>query len=136
IGERPFELSTWAILTAIGCARILKDIVQDLFMPEQAMTNLLIDVPLLIVFLILLILLLIGRLKTVPLWVGLLLLVLTTWSFIRLGGVEGSSEYNFMALAMMFTLCYQGRDLAIIITTLFLFIIIANVDQMQQGRIT
>ncbi|HTF21845.1 MAG TPA: hypothetical protein VK658_27385 [Chryseolinea sp.] len=134
--EKPFELSTWAILTTIGCVRILKDILQDLFMAQRSQNNLLIDVPLLLVFLLLLFLILKGSLRAVPLWVGIVLLLLTTWSFIRLGGVEGSSEYNFMALAVMFTLCYRGRDLTIIVSALFLCIVIANVDQMQHGRIT
>lgn len=131
--QKPFELSTWAILTAIGCLRILKDILQDVFLSQDASTNLLIDVPLLLVFLLLLLLIIRGRFKSVPLWVGIVLLLLTTWSYIRLGGVEGSSEYNFMALPVMFSLCYRGRDLAIVVFALFLFIVIANTDQMQQS---
>jgi hypothetical protein len=134
--QKPFELSAWAILTTIGCVRILKDILQDLFITKNTPTNLLIDIPLLVVFLILLFLILKGTLKAVPLWAGFVLLMLTVWSFVRLGGVEGSSEYNVMALGVMFTLCYRGRDLAIIVLALFVMIVFANVDQVQHGRIT
>jgi hypothetical protein len=134
--QKPFELGAWAILTVIGCIRILKDILQDLFVKQSTITNLSIDVPLLIVFLLLLFLLISGKLTTVPLWVGFILLLLTTWSFIRLGGVGGSSEYNFMALGVMFTLCYKGRDLVIIIAALFAIIAFVYFDQMQDGRIT
>jgi hypothetical protein len=134
--QKPFELSAWAILIIIGCVRILKDILQDLFIPQNSPTNLFIDIPLLVVFLILLFLILKGTLKTVPLWAGFVLLLLTTWSFVRLGGVEGSSEYNVMALAVMFTLCYRGRSLAIIVSALFIVIVFANLDQVQHGRIT
>ena len=134
--QKPFELSAWAILTIIGCVRMLKDILQDLFIPQNSLTNLSVDIPLLIVFLVLLFLILKGTLKAVPLWAGFVLLFLTTWSFIRLGGVEGSSEYNIMALGVMFTLCYRGRSLAIIVSALFIVIVFANLDQVQHGRIT
>ena len=134
--QKPFELSAWAILTGLGCIRMLKDILHDLFVSGESLTNLYIDVPLLVAFLLLLLWILRGKLKAVPLWLGYILLLLTTWSFIRLGGVAGSSEYNFMALAVMFTLCYRGRDLIIIILSLFLVIIFAHLDEMQNGRIT
>ena len=134
--DKPFELNAWALLTAIGGVRILKDIVQDLFLPDKALTNLLIDVPLLIVFLLLLLLILKNKITTVPLWVGFVLLLLTSWSFIRLGGVEGSSEYNFMALGVMFTLCYRGWNLTLILAALCTIIVLANIDQLLHGRIT
>lgn len=136
VEQKHFELNAWAILTSIGCIRILKDIVHDLLADQGTLTNLYIDVPLLSVFLLLLILIVRRKLSDVPLWVGFVLLLFCTWSFVRLGGVQGSSEYNFMALGVMFTLCYRGRDLLILVTLLFLAIIFANVDQMQHGRIT
>lgn len=136
LDEKPFELSAWALLTGIGAVRILKDIVQDLFREDQRDTSLLTDVPLLLVFLFLLYLIIRNKITVVPVWVGIVLLLLTTWSFIRLGGVEGSSEYNFMALAVMYTLCYRGRDLTFILIALFGIIILVNIDQLQHGRIT
>jgi hypothetical protein len=134
--EKPFELNAWALLTAIGAVRILKDILQDLFIQNPSQTNLLIDVPLLTVFLLLLFLILKNKITTVPLWVGVVLLLLTSWSFIRLGGVEGSSEYNFMALGVMFTLCYRGWNLTLILAALFTIIVLANIDQLLHGKIT
>jgi hypothetical protein len=134
--QKPFELGAWAILMVIGSIRILKDIVQDLFVNQPTLTNLSIDVPLLVVFLLLIFWVTRGKLKTMPLWVGLILLLLTTWSFVRLGGVAGSSEYNFMALGVMFTLCYKDRDLIIVIAALFAINVFVYVDQVQEGRIT
>jgi len=134
--KKPFEIGAWGILTSIGCLRILKDIVQDLFLNKNTLTNLYIDVPLLTVFLLLLFGIVRGKLKAVPLWTGFLLLLLTSWSFVRLGGVAGSSEYNFMALGAMFALCYRGRDLIIITSALFIINVFVYVDQAQHGRIT
>ncbi|MEJ1237171.1 hypothetical protein WBG78_03520 [Chryseolinea sp. T2] len=134
--EKPFEINAWAIITSIGCARMLKDIIQDLFLKQHSPTNLLIDVPVLAVFIMLLVFILRGQIKTVPLWVGFVLLIFAAWSFIRLGGVEGSSEYNFMALGVAFALCYRGKELVIILSSLFVVIVFINLDQMVQGRIT
>jgi len=131
-----FELHAWAILTAIGAARILKDILQDLLLADEQSSNLLVDVPLLLVFVVLFMLIVKNKITTVPIWVGVTLLLLASWSFARLGGVAGSSEYNFMALTVMFTLCYRGWNLNLLLVGMFAIMLFVSIDQLQQGRIT
>lgn len=133
--ERSFEMSGLALLSALAGLRILKDILQDIFGKNQTDLTLLIDIPLLIVFILLFILAITAKVKTVPLAIGFLLVVLTTWSYITLGGVEGTSEYNFMGLAVMITLCYRKRRLIIVLTAMFAAIAMVNIAQLMHWPI-
>src|SRR5690606_30984247 len=76
------------------------------------------------------------KIRQVPLVVALLLLVLLTASFVRLGGVGGTSEYNLMALSILFVMAYEGRSLVLILALYFLAILTASIDLHMQGWMT
>lgn len=132
---KPFELQVWIVITAIASARTLKSVVQGFVNPINTI-SLTIDGLVLVVFLTLLFLLLFEKIKHLPIAGAILLLGLLILSYIRHGGVMGTTEYNLMALGVLFVLAYQGQQLVFLIALSFLLIITANLDLRYEGWLT
>lgn len=129
--EKPFELQVWIFITAIGALRAFKAVAQDLAYPGAA--SLTVDSFIFVAFVTVCILIYRERIRHVPVLIAVILLVLLTVSFIRLGGVRGTSEYNLMALSILFVLAYKQRLLTIILAAYFLFILVASIDLRTEG---
>lgn len=133
--DKPFELQIWIVITAIGALRTLKSVSQELVNDASAM-SLTIDALILVTFVTACLLIYHEKIRHVPLVVALLLLVLLTASFVRLGGVRGTSEYNLMALSILFVMAYERRSLVLILVLYFLAILAASIDLHMQGWMT
>ena len=133
--ERPFELQVWIVITAIGALRTLKAVLQDLA-NAGSIASLAVDSFILVVFVTVCLSIYRGKIRHVPMAVAIILMVLLTVSFIRLGGVRGTSEYNIMALSILFVLAYRQRSLIWILALYFIFILAASVDLRMQGWMT
>lgn len=132
---KPFEFQVWVVITAIASVRTLKSVVQGLINPINTI-SLTIDSLVLMVFLTLLFLLLFEKIKHLPIVGAILLLGLLILSYIRHGGVMGTTEYNLMALGVLFVLAYRGRQLVFLMTLFFLTIVVANLDLRYDGWLT
>lgn len=133
--EKPFELQVWIVIIAIGALRTLKSVAQDLVHGVGA-AGLAIDSLILITFVAVCLLIYHEKIRQVPLAVALVLLALLTVSFIRLGGVRGTSEYNLMALSILFVMAYDRRSLVMILALYFLAILTASIDLRVEGWMT
>lgn len=133
--EKPFESQVWIVITAIGALRTLKSVIQGL-VQGGSILSLAIDALILLIFVAACFLIYHEKIRQVPLVVALLLLVLLTASFVRLGGVGGTSEYNLMALSILFVMAYEGRSLVLILALYFLAILTASIDLHMQGWMT
>jgi hypothetical protein len=125
----------WVVITAIASARTLKSVIQGLINPINSI-SLTIDALVLMVFLILFFLLLFEKIQHLPIAGAILLMVLLVLSYVRLGGVAGTTEYNLMALGVLFVLAYRDRQLIFLMALYFLFIIGANLDLRHDGWLT
>lgn len=133
--EKPFESQVWIVITAIGALRTLKSVIQGL-VQGGSILSLAIDALILLIFVAACFLIYHEKIRQVPLVVALLLLVLLTASFVRLGGIGGTSEYNLMALSILFVMAYEGRSLLLILALYFLAILTASIDLHMQGWMT
>lgn len=133
--EKPFESQVWIVITAIGALRTLKSVIQGL-VQGGSILSLAIDALILLIFVAACFLIYHEKIRQVPLVVALLLLVLLTASFVRLGGIGGTSEYNLMALSILFVMAYEGRSLVLILALYFLAILTASIDLHMQGWMT
>lgn len=133
--ERPFELQVWVVITAIGALRTLKSVVQNV-VNSGGVASLAVDTFIFLTFVTVCVLIYQEKIRHVPVAVALIFMVLLTVSFVRLGGVRGTSEYNLMALSILFVVAYKQRVLIIILTVYFLLILTAILDLRVEGWMT
>jgi hypothetical protein len=123
------------VLTVIGGLRTFKAVVQDI-VGVINFDILIIDIIILMVFATLCMLIYREKISRVPMAVGILLILLLIFSYVQFGGVQGASEYNLMALAVLLVLAYRGRQLIWMMCLLFGLIILANLDLRFNGWLT
>lgn len=130
--HKDFELQVWFVTMAIAAARTLKAVVQDLtgsINPGILST----DVLILCTFCILGILIYLDRITRVPTVAGPILLALLIFSYVQFDGILGRTEYNLMALGMLFVLVYDYRTLRWLMALYLVAIIGANYYLRAQG---
>ncbi len=76
------------------------------------------------------------RIKRIPITVGVILLLLLVVSYVQFGGVAGTSEYNLMALGVLFALAYNRKQLTWLMAFYVILILYANVDLRMQGMLS
>lgn len=133
--SKNFELQVWFVTTAVAGLRTLKAVIQDLISFSNP-GGLLIDILILATFSAVCILIFIGKISKVPLFVGLILLVQVLFSYVQLGGLQGSTEYNLMGLGFLFVLVYKGRELVWLLIVYFILIAMVNLDAYLNGWLT
>ncbi|MDF9795096.1 hypothetical protein OKW21_000359 [Catalinimonas alkaloidigena] len=107
--NRSFESRVLLTLFLIALVRTLLGTVQDLI-GEVSWQGILIDSILLCVFTAVTIFAFRNKSFThIHPLLGVLLVLLISLLFVRSGGVEGSTEYNFFALMVLLSLLYDGR---------------------------
>jgi hypothetical protein len=133
--NKDFKMQVWFVTAAVGATRTLKAVIQD--MSSAAGTSgLIIDVLILLTFSVLCLLIYWNRIVKVPLVIGLILLILVISSYVRLGGLEGTTEYNLMALGVLFVLVYDRKPLIWLMVAYFVSILAANLDLRFEGWLT
>ena len=132
---QPFELQVWFVITAIAGLRTLKSVVQDIVNKVHT-TGLVIDVLIFLVFCGLCLLIYFRKIPRIPLIVGVILLILLIFSYIQFGGVLGTTEYNIMALGVLFALAYNRKQLVWMMFPYVVFILVANLDLRFGGWLT
>lgn len=132
---RPFELQVWFVITAIAALRTLKSVVQGIVNKVHT-TGLVIDVLIFLVFCGLCLLIYFKKIPRIPLIVGVILLILLILSYVQFGGVLGSTEYNIMALGVLFALAYKRKQFVLMMFLYVAFILVANLDLRFEGWLT
>src|SRR5688572_10894710 len=133
---KPFELQVWVVVTAIAGLRTFKSVVQDVTGDTINTTGLFIDLSILLIFCGLCLLIYFRKIPRIPLIVGVMLLILLIFSYVQFGGVMGTSEYNLMALGVLFALAYNRKELTFIMILYVVMILVANVDLRFNGWLT
>ncbi len=132
---RPFELQVWFVVSAIAGIRTLKSVVQDIINRTNS-TGLIIDVLILLVFCSLCFLIYKRKIRSIPLIIGIILLVLLIFSYVQFGGLLGATEYNIMGLGVIFVLAYSRKQLVFLMILYVLLIVAANLDLRYEGWLT
>lgn len=99
-------------------------------------TGLIIDVLILLVFCSLCFLIYKHKIRSIPLVIGITLLVLLIFSYVQFGGVLGATEYNIMGLGVIFVLAYSRKKLVFLMILYVLLIVAANLDLRYEGWLT
>lgn len=128
---RPFEQQVWLVVTAVAGLRSLKAVVQDILNGSKGV--LLIDIFILTTFCAVFLAIYFERIKRIPTVVGIILLLLLIVSYIQFGGVAGTSEYNLMALGVLFALAYNRKELIWMMSVYVVIVVAANLDIRMQG---
>jgi hypothetical protein len=133
--DKPFELQVWFLMTFIASLRTLKAVIQNV-LNSTSVAGYAIDSLIFLTLAGLCYAIYAGKIQRVPIIAGIVLLTLVTLSYIRLGGVQGSTEYNLMGLGVILALGYRNRNVVIMIAIFFAVTLLVNLDLSMEGKIS
>ena len=130
--EKPFELQVWLIITILAGLRTLKAVVQDILSESHNIT-LLVDVSILTLIFLVFYLIISDRVRTVSVFIGILLTLLIMISYVQFGGIRGASEYNLLGMAVILSMGYSGKRLFTALIIFLLLTVYSTIDLYFSG---